>query len=218
MSLCFHWVTLFNEESSYFFNEQGLPHRLGYLVIVMMMMLTKRGWGYRLLAWLNVFCGLQARICLLSFTLSFVIRRDTLKICWLQASNLDLPLIDNDKMFVHICKFGFFCINVQVEALKTEWLHYMCTCDELKLKKTNISHECNKYFFLIQTNKFGNCYKYNLELLQIHFAIRRCISSGELEANTRPLQNRRLGLRNVFSGFACEILLQEYFRPLRQYC
>ena len=91
-----------------------------------------------------------------------------------------------------------------------------CTCDELKLKKTNISHECNKYFFLIQTNKFGNCFKYNMELLQIHFAIRRCISSGELEANTRPLQNRRLGLRNVFSGFACEILFQEYFRPLRQ--
>ena len=32
----------------------------------------------------------------------------------------------------------------------------------------------------------------------------------------RRTRGRRLGLRNVFSGFACEILFQEYFRPLRQ--
>ena len=87
-----------------FFNEQGLSYRLGYLVIVMMMMLTKGGWGYRLLAWLDVFCGLQARIRLLSFTLSFVIRRETLKIGWLLALNLDLPLIDN--LFIRIRSFA----------------------------------------------------------------------------------------------------------------
>ena len=137
--------------------------------------------------------------------------------CWLQTW-ICRSLIICSYAYVLLRKCTSRSIGNRMIALYAYSMHCTLHMWWAQIEKDNHISWVQQILFLIQTNKFGNCYKYNLELLQIHFAIRRCISSGELEANTRPLQNRRLGLRNVFSGFACEILLQEYFPPLRQDC